>query len=65
MLAGTDSDAISRCCTLLNEMYVSGDMDVRSIITIVILNGLSEQVHWNAETAFHARNWPRAIKSGL
>ena len=40
---GEDSDAIGRCCTLFNEMYVSGDMDVRSIITIVILNGLSEK----------------------
>ena len=41
--AGTESDTIGRCCTLLNEMYVSGDLDVRSIITIVILNGLSEK----------------------
>jgi hypothetical protein len=40
--AGTDSNAISRSCTLLNEMYVSGDLDVRALITIVILNGLSD-----------------------
>lgn len=41
--SGTDGDAISRCCTLFNEMYVSGDFDVRSIITIVLLNNLSEK----------------------
>ncbi|XOQ47298.1 MAG: DUF4304 domain-containing protein [Eubacteriales bacterium] len=33
-------DAIKRCCELLNDMYANGDMDVRSIITIVILNGI-------------------------
>lgn len=38
---GTDKNAVSRSCTLLCEMYLSGDLDVRSIITIVILNGLS------------------------
>jgi hypothetical protein len=36
-------DAIKRCCDLLNDMYVAGDMDVRSIITIVILNGIENQ----------------------
>ena len=41
--SGEDTGAVGRCCTLLNEMYVSGDLDVRSIITIVILNGLSEK----------------------
>ncbi len=36
-------DAVKRCCDLLNDMYVSGDMDVRSIITIVILNGIDDK----------------------
>ena len=40
---GTDQDAIAKCCTLLGEMYLSGDLDVRSLITIVILNGLSDR----------------------
>jgi hypothetical protein len=35
-----EKSRIARCCQLLNDMYVSGDMDVRSIITIVILNGI-------------------------
>lgn len=35
-------DQKKRCCDLLNDMYATGDMDVRSIITIVLLNGLSD-----------------------
>lgn len=37
------ADAIKRCCDLLNDMYVAGDMNVRSIITIVILNGIEDR----------------------
>ena len=39
----TNQDQIKRCCDLLNDMYVAGDMDVRSIITMVILNGIESQ----------------------
>lgn len=39
----TKQDQIKRCCDLLNDMYIAGDMDVRSIITIVILNGIDNQ----------------------
>ena len=39
----TKQEQIKRCCDLLNDMYVAGDMDVRSIITIVILNGIDNQ----------------------
>lgn len=39
-LGGRD-DARRKMCELLNDMYVRGDMDVRSIITIVLLNGLT------------------------
>lgn len=35
-----EKDRIARCCQLLNDLYLAGDMDVRSIITIVILNGI-------------------------
>jgi hypothetical protein len=35
-----EKDRIARCCQLFNDLYLSGDMDVRSIITIVILNGI-------------------------
>ena len=31
-----------KMCELLNEFYKNGDLDVRSIITMVILNGLSD-----------------------
>lgn len=39
----TNQDQIKRCCELLNDMYVAGDMDVRSVITIVILNGIENE----------------------
>ncbi|QAT49212.1 hypothetical protein EQM14_05150 [Caproiciproducens sp. NJN-50] len=35
-----EKDRTARCCQLLNDLYLAGDMDVRSIITIVILNGI-------------------------
>lgn len=38
-----EKDRVAKCCNLLNDMYISGDMDVRSLITIVILNGLSSE----------------------
>ncbi len=34
-------------CELLNEFYKNGDLDVRSIITMVILNGLSDTAAQN------------------
>lgn len=36
-------DQIKRCVDLLNDMYVNGDLDVRSIITIVLLNGIENE----------------------
>ena len=38
-----DSEPFDRMCTLLNDMYQSGDMDVRSIITMVLLNGFQDE----------------------
>lgn len=37
-----ESAAFKKLCELLNEFYKNGDMDVRSIITIIIMNGVSE-----------------------
>ncbi len=50
--AGAEKDAIAKCATLLNEMYVSGDVDVRAIITIVVLNGLSDGAVANIRPLF-------------
>lgn len=36
------SEAFKRLCNVLNDMYANGDMDVRSIITIVLLNGIGD-----------------------
>lgn len=38
-----ESEPFKKLCTLFNDLYMSGDMDVRSLITIVILNGVSDQ----------------------
>lgn len=47
------TDTFKKMCELLNDMYMSGDMDVRSIITIVILNGIqNETAMANIEACF-------------
>ena len=38
-----DSDPYNKLCALLNDMYQNGDMDVRSIVTMVLLNGFSDE----------------------
>ena len=38
-----DSEPFKRLCNVLNDMYKNGDMDVRSIITIVLLNGINDR----------------------
>lgn len=63
--AQLEKDKISRCCTLLNELYVSGDMDVRSVITIVILNGLSDRAAENIKPLLSeelAKSYKAALK---
>ncbi|WP_242967208.1 DUF7674 family protein [Anaeromassilibacillus sp. Marseille-P3371] len=35
-------EQMKRLCDVLGDMYVAGDMDVRSIITIVLLNGIHD-----------------------
>ena len=37
-----ESDPFKKLCTLLDDMYKNGDMDLRSIITVTINNGLSD-----------------------
>lgn len=37
-----NSEPFEKLCTLFSDMYEDGDMDLRSIISITILNGLSE-----------------------
>ena len=35
-------DVMKKLCALLDDMYKNGDMDVRSIVTFTLLNGLSD-----------------------
>lgn len=37
------SDPYNKMCSLLNDMYQNGDMDVRSILTMVLLNGFQDE----------------------
>lgn len=38
-----DSEPVGKLCDLLDDMYKNGDMDLRSIVTYVFCNGLSEE----------------------
>lgn len=38
-----DGEAMRKLCALLDDMYKNGDLDLRSIVTSVLLNGLSSQ----------------------
>ncbi len=61
--SGSDAGAANRCATLFNEMYAAGDLDVRSIITIVLLNGLSEKSIETIKPLF-SEDLAKAFKSG-
>lgn len=37
-----DSEPVQKLCALLDDMYKNGDLDLRSIITYTLLNGLSQ-----------------------
>lgn len=37
-----ESDPFKKMCGILNDLYANGDMDTRSLITIVLLNGISD-----------------------
>lgn len=38
-----DSEPVTRLCALFDDMYKNGDLDLRSIVTYVVLDGLSEE----------------------
>lgn len=42
-----DSEPVKKLCSLLDDMYKDGDMDLRSILTIVLLNGLDDKAFEN------------------
>ena len=62
--AGTDSSAIRRCGELMNELYLNGDLDVRSMITIVLLDGLSGRALANLTPVFN-ENMSKGYQAGL
>ena len=42
MTAYPDSDPAKKLCELLDDMYKNGDLNLRSVVTCVLLNGLSD-----------------------
>ena len=44
LLLSGESASVQKLADLMNDLYENGDMDVRSIITMVILNGLNPQM---------------------
>jgi hypothetical protein len=41
--ASGSGDQFERLCTLLGDMYANGDLDVRSLVTMVILNSVDDE----------------------
>ena len=43
--AQPQGEAVKKFCALLDDMYKNGDMDLRSLLTAVLLNGLSDSAY--------------------
>jgi hypothetical protein len=61
----TKQDSIKRCCDLLNDMYAVGDMDVRSIIVIVILNSIDNLTAINNMKPLFSDDLKKSYTAGL
>ena len=60
----TDHDSVNRCATLFNELYMNGDLDVRSLVTIELLNRLSGKAVENLAPMFDD-NMKKGYTAGL
>ncbi|MCI1966236.1 MAG: hypothetical protein LKJ17_08940 [Oscillospiraceae bacterium] len=60
-----EKDRTARCCQLFNDLYVAGDMDVRSIITIVILNGIEGEKAIETVRSQLSADLLKSYKAGL
>ena len=60
-----EKDRIARCCQLFNDLYLAGDMDVRSIITIVILNGIKGEEAIQTVRSQMGEDLLKSYKAGL
>lgn len=47
-----NSELAEKLCTLFSDMYADGDMDLRSILTITLLNHMSEDAFLNLRVHF-------------
>ncbi len=58
------SEPFDRMCTLLNDMYQTGDMDVRSIITMVLLNGFQDETALKSVEEKFSEDLAKSYKCG-
>lgn len=65
LLSFPEKDRVTRLAGLLNDLYVAGDMDVRSVITIVILNGIEGEGAAEALRPLLSEELSKAHKAGL
>ena len=65
MLCSGDDAAVQKFAELLNELYENGDMDVRSIITMVVLNGLDPDVVRDKLVPFFTEDMQKGYKAGF
>lgn len=61
----SNQDGMKRCCELLNNMYVAGDIDVRSIIIMVILNGIDNQTAIDNMKPLFSEDLKKSYAAGL
>ena len=62
--SGSDA-AVGRLAELMNELYENGDMDVRSILTIVVLNGLDPKDVQERLVPSFSEDMRKGYKAGL
>jgi len=64
LLESGSQSSIERLANIFSDLYEVGDLDVRSIITLVLINGLTEQEYQKLEPLF-SDNLKKGAKAGL
>ncbi len=65
LLSSGDGAAVQKLAELMNELYENGDMDVRSIITMVVLNGLEPDTVNEKLVPFFTEDMQKGYKAGF
>lgn len=65
LLLSGESASVQKLADLMNDLYENGDMDVRSIITMVILNGLNPQMVQEKLVPLFTEDMQKGYKAGF